>query len=167
MAEKSGGNRRERLRAVDVDNPFYSPDHEESRTNPRRISAVVNIRESTVATLASQGLIDPAQAAAANRFKRLWELSHTVKYASPATERTSGSGGGMSFAEVQANARAELGRASVVLGVHGYRLVSMICGEGYAVRDVTVNRRQRDTAHDMLRIYLDQLSGLWGFATRR
>lgn len=166
MAEK-GGNRRARLRAVDVDNPFYSPDHEESRTNPRRISAVVNIRESTVATLAAQGLIDPAQAAAANRFKRLWELAHTVRFAGPRTERTSGGGNGMSFAEVQANARAELAHAKVLLGEHGFRLVSMVCGEGYAVRDMTVTRRQRDTAHDMLKIYLDQLSVLWNFATAR
>ena len=166
MSGKGGGNKRARLRAIEVDNPFYSRDHEESQTNPKRISAVVTLRESTVATLASQGLIDSAQAQAANRFKRLWEIDQTVKYASPATERVSG-GGSASFAEIQANARADLARAKVLLGVHGYRLVSMICGQGFAVRDMLETRRARDTAIDMLKIHLDQLAELWGFATSR
>jgi hypothetical protein len=161
-------NRKAKLTVVAVENPYFSADHAEGGSNPRRISAVVNLRESTVTTLASQGLLDAAQVAAAERFRRFWELIHAVKFAGGLSS-VGGVGGGEqpNFAEMQGNARYELERARTLLGRHGFRLVSMICGEGYAVRDMGLGtRRQRDTAIDMLRVHLDELARLWNFATR-
>ena len=61
------------LRAVTVENPYFSRVHAGDATNPRKISAVVNIRESAITMLASPNQIDAAQVAAANRFRALWE----------------------------------------------------------------------------------------------
>ncbi|WP_436098716.1 hypothetical protein [Pararhizobium sp. LjRoot238] len=60
------------LRAVTVDNPFYSRAHAGDPTNPKRINAVVNIRESAITMLASRNKIDAAQVAAATKFRALF-----------------------------------------------------------------------------------------------
>lgn len=159
--------RKIRLVEAVVDNPYFAPDHAESLGNLRRISVVVNVKESTVTTLSAQKLITPAQAAVAERFRRHWELVHSVKFTGALAHMTVGGGGGQpNFAEMQGNSRYELERAKTLLGEHGFRLVAMICGDGYAVREMTSSRRARETATDMLRIHLDQLAELWGFATR-
>jgi hypothetical protein len=46
--------------------------------------------------------------------------------------------------------------------MHGYELVSRICGEGFHVRDIRPTRRERDTATDMLKVYLTGLARMWG-----
>jgi hypothetical protein len=61
------------LRAVTVENPYFSRVLAGDATNPRKISAVVNIRESAITLLASRNQIDAAQVAAATRFRALWE----------------------------------------------------------------------------------------------
>ncbi|MEK1933075.1 MAG: hypothetical protein AAAC47_25515, partial [Pararhizobium sp.] len=61
------------LRAVTVENPYFSRARAGDATNPRKINAVVNIRESAITMLASRNKIDAAQVAAATRFRALWE----------------------------------------------------------------------------------------------
>lgn len=162
------GNIRAELVATEVDNPLYSREHDGDRTNPRRISAYVNIRESAITALAAKGALNPAQAAAAHKFRQLWE-------------RIGGSGAGaMDYSRVvvdggkapepisaaQMEAGRELKEAQTRLkqahGDYAYRLVGYICGQGYSIHDLCETRRQRDTMTDLLRMYLDVLAELWG-----
>lgn len=62
-----------KLRPVTVPNPYYSRAHPEDATNPSTISAVVNVHESAITTLATRGVLDAAQIAAATKFRALFE----------------------------------------------------------------------------------------------
>ncbi|WP_318030068.1 hypothetical protein [Rhizobium ruizarguesonis] len=62
-----------KLRPVLVENPFHSRAHPADETNPRDVVAMMNVRESAVTTMAARGVLDAAQVAAADRFRRLWE----------------------------------------------------------------------------------------------
>jgi hypothetical protein len=167
------GNIRAELVAAEVDNPLYAPEHDGDRTNPRRIGAFVNIKESAITALAAKGALNAAQVAAAVRFRKLWE-------------RMGGSGAGaMDYGRVvvdggktpepisamQMEAGRELKEAQTRLkqahGEYAYRLVGYICGQGYSIHDLCETRRQRDTMTDLLRMYLDVLADMWGLAGGR
>ncbi|MFT2210702.1 hypothetical protein ACLJYM_02315 [Rhizobium giardinii] len=161
------------LRAVVVDNPFYSRDHVGDPTNPRKISAVVNIRESAVTMLASRGRIDAAQVAAASKFRALWETmggkgATAIDYC---REPVDGGGGRFDpIGERQMNAADQLRRARRVLGDSGYWLICRICGEGFSLHEVVQpgsSKRAKLNAADDLRACLDKLAEMWGIATRR
>lgn len=62
-----------RLRPTLVENPYFSRAHPADSKNPRSIPAMVNVRESAITTLASRGVLDAAQVAAADRFRALFE----------------------------------------------------------------------------------------------
>lgn len=68
------------LRPVTVENPYFSRAHSADKSNPATIPAVVNLRESAITLLAARGKLDPAQVAAATRFRALWEASGLFDY---------------------------------------------------------------------------------------
>jgi len=116
------------LRAVTVENPYFSRVHAGDATNPRKISAVVNIRESAITMLASRNQIDAAQVAAATRFRALWEAmggkgASAVDYG---REYVDGGKARDPITIRQMNAADELRRAHRKLGDQGYWLVSRI-----------------------------------------
>lgn len=164
------GNIRAEPVPATVDNPYFSRDHKASDSNSVKVSVHVNVRESAITMLATKGAITAPQAAAAVRFRQLWE-------------RMGGSGAGaMDYSRVvvdggktpdpisasQMEAGKELKRAALVLskahGEYAYKLVGYVCGEGRSIHELTDTRRQRDTMTDLLRMYLDVLAGLWDFA---
>jgi hypothetical protein len=145
-----------------IDNPYYSADHPESGTNPRQVTAVVNLRESSVSTLAAHGILDLAQVQAAIRFRHAWETVGGIGSSSAAFgERVDMSRRPTGIAERRLQAAADLRFCRQLLGAHGYMLVGRICGDGEHIRDICRTRRQRDTAHDMLKIHLAALAASW------
>lgn len=153
-----------------VHNPNWSRDHHGDRTNPRYIDVKMNIRESAITTLAAKGAIDAAQAAAADRFRAIWEQMGGAGAGALDYSKEVVDGGGVS--EPITIRQLEAGRAlkearGVLKAAHGeyaYRLVTYIAGEGRSVHELTETRRQRDTMTDNLRSYLDVLAVLWKFA---
>jgi hypothetical protein len=123
---------------------------------------VVQLRDSSIVTLAAHGLLDADQVAAAFRFRKAWE---TVKRMRPAAigfdEWVAGGCRPPGFAEKQLAAAADLRTCRRLVGRHGYELLSRICGDGFHVRDLYSTRRERDTAIDMLRIHLTSLAQIW------
>lgn len=65
--------RQAKLRANEVANPMYMPAHDGERWNPRKVPALVNIRESAVVSLEARGKLDECQVKAAEIFRRHWE----------------------------------------------------------------------------------------------
>jgi hypothetical protein len=150
----------------EVDNPDFSRDHAEDRLgNVRRIKAMVNLRESAISTLAARGLIDGHHVRAAGKFRGLWEAMGGAGAQAMDYTREPVDGGGIAdpIKPRQIEAGKEMARARARLGVYGFKLVGYICGEGYAIHDLTQTRRQRDTMTDNLRTYLDELSAMWGY----
>ncbi|MDV4163092.1 hypothetical protein R1538_18380 [Rhizobium leguminosarum] len=157
------------LRVTEVPNPYYSRAHLTDATNPRTIPAVINVRESAITTLATRGVLDPAQVAAADRFRRLWEAiggkgAGAIDYGK---EHVDGGKARDPITERQANAGKELAKCRELLGVRLYGLVSAVAGEGFALTEIFEGKRERLTAADMLRMALDDLAELWRLATRR
>jgi hypothetical protein len=125
-------------------------------------TAVVQLREWSVASLAAHGALDAEHVTAAQRFCRSWEAVHGMRTSYPAlTERVDSGRRATSVAEASINAAQDLRHARILLGEHGYALVGKICGDGYHIRDLYRTRRERDTAADMLKVHLTALAKMW------
>lgn len=153
-----------------VANPGFTADHPVSQTNPLKITAAVNVRESAIALLVSKGAIDEAQEKAADRFRLLWERMGGAGAGAIDYSRTRVDGGRtaepITMAQMQAGRDLQIAEAALkkAYGDYAYKIVGYVCGEGYSIHDLTETRRQRDTMTDNLRSYLDVLAALWGYA---
>ncbi|MER9596092.1 hypothetical protein [Mesorhizobium sp. M0244] len=158
-----------RLRAVTVPNPNFARAHAADASNPPTVAAVVNIRESAVTTLAARGQLDASQVAAADRFRRHYEAlgGRGVKAIDPGRFQVDGGKPRDHFTDAQMNAGRELAKCRALLGVRGYRLVSLVAGEGRSLCEIAAGKRERLTAADMLRWFLDDLAAMWHLASRR
>lgn len=167
------GNIRAEAIAATVDNPYFSRDHKASDSNSVKVSVHINARESAITMLATKGAITASQAAAAVRFRQLWERMGGAGAGAMDYSRVVVDGGKTPdpISASQMEAGKELKRAAMALskahGEYAYKLVTYICGEGRSIHELTDTRRQRDTMTDNLRTYLDVLAGLWDFADRR
>jgi hypothetical protein len=123
---------------------------------------VIRLREWSVKTLEAHGALDAEHVTAAQRFCRSWEAVHGMRTAASCfTERIDSGRRPTSFAETSLAAATDLRHARILLGEHGYALVGKVCGDGYHIRDLYRTRRERDTAADMLKVYLTCLAQMW------
>jgi hypothetical protein len=120
---------------------------------------VVALRESSIASLAAHGLLDADQVAAAMRFREAWEKLVACGHPGYLLERVDVVPHS-TFAERADAAQRQLERCRNIAGVHGFRLLIKVCGEGYHIRDLYGSRRDRDTATDVLRIQLSAIARL-------
>ena len=154
------------LMSTEVDNPFFSADHAETPTNPRRIRVVKNLRESAVETLYARGKLDEAQKKAADRFRATWEACGGAGSGAMDYSRTQVDGGGARdpISERQVDAGRTLRDCRLLLGQRNYDLVSKVCGQGLALQDIERDQRARLTMADNLRASLDDIARMWGLA---
>lgn len=157
------GHRKAKTQIMIVQNPDFSPGLPENDSNRRLANAVVNLRESSVVTLAARGVLNASQVGAAFKFRNEWEVVEGVQRHSVGfSEWSDHSGGAPALSERYMSASDELRRCREVLGIHGFNLVTRVCGEGFSINDFCPSRRAKDTATDMLRVYLNQLARMWG-----
>lgn len=149
-----------------IDNPDWRPDLEGEKGFPRKVRAAVNIRESAVGTLAARNLIDKAQAEAATRFRKHWETTGGVGARAIDYSRDKVDGGKIAdpIELSQLRAAKKLEEAERTLGERNYNLVRSVCGEGKAMTELFMEKRERLTATDNLRASLDDLCRIWGIA---
>lgn len=151
-----------------VDNPYFTADHRESQSNPRKIDAVKNIRESAIETLYARGRLDLAQKQAADRFRRIWEAcGGTIAAMDYGREPVDGGGFVDPITERLVKAGRELKDCRDLLGARLFSLVCKVCGQGLALQEVSDESRERLTAADNLRTSLDDLGEMWGIIRRR
>lgn len=155
-----------------IENPNWSRDHDGDRTNVRYVQQPINIRESAITTLAAQRVIDPAQTAAADRFRAAWERMGGAGAGALDYSKEVVDGGGIAepitVRQLEAGRELKAARDALVKahGEYAYRLVGYIAGEGRSIHELTETRRQRDTMTDNLRSYLNVLAILWKFSNR-
>jgi hypothetical protein len=119
---------------------------------------IVSLREWSVRTLP----LSDEQKSAAERFCRSWETVHHVRTnATSFGERVDNGKRQSPFSERSLTAAQDLRHSRILLGEHGYALVGKVCGDGFHVRDLYRTRRERDTAADMLKVYLTSLAQMW------
>lgn len=149
-----------------VDNPYFQRGHPAGTTNPEKVQASINVRESAVETLYSRGFLGKAQKKAADRVRELWEATGgktgSLDYTS---DRVDGGKGEPVVGRIQA--AQELDRCRRLIGARGYDVLLSVCGEGKALTDMTPHKRSRLTMADNLRADLDDIAGMWGLMTKR
>lgn len=149
---------------VDVDNPFFSTDHKESLSNPKRIKAAKNLLESAIETLFARKKLDEAQKRAADRFRATWEACGGAGTGAMDYGRLRVDGGGArdTISDRQVDAGKELRACRNLLGARNYNLVCMVAGQGLSFSDITDDGRTKLTMADNLRDALDDLGRMWG-----
>lgn len=154
--------RRAKTAIMTVDNPEFVTGQPQDATNPRFVDAVVSLRESSIVTLARNGVLNADQVDAAWHFRKAWEDLSRLRQPSLLFEKIDGCGFPQELArgEREEESRRLLTRCRILLGQHGFDLVTKICGEGYHIRDLYHSRRERDTATDLLRIHLTGLAAV-------
>lgn len=151
---------------LEVQNPLWSRDHYGDRTNPRYIEVAASPRESSITAMKIRGILDDAQARSALRFCRLWETlggkgASAIDYSK---EHVDGGRIAEPINVGQMEAGRELKRCRLLLGERGYRLVSLVCGEGYQVSELVSGKRAQLSLMDALRGFLDDLAVQWRYA---
>ncbi|MBA5802155.1 hypothetical protein [Rhizobium changzhiense] len=157
-----------KVEKVTVDNPFYSKAHQGIETNPVKIQAQMNIRESAIVTLAARKQINEAQLAAATRFRALYEAMGGAGAGSFDYSREPVDGGGSRepLTERQIRAGQELKRCREILGIKAYDIMSKVAGQGYAIGELAKSHRERTTLADYLKDGLDEMARNWGYESR-
>ncbi len=155
-----------------VENPDWRPDRDGEKAFPRMVSVPINTRESAIGTLIARGQLNPAQALAAETFRRHYERMGGKGASAMDYSRVVVDGGPIAdpINPGQIEAGKQLHNAFKALtkahGLYAYKLVSYIVGDGYSMHDLAQTRRQRDTMTDNLRTYLDVLAEEWGFSKK-
>jgi len=151
---------------VEVPNPDWRPAHDGEKGFPRNIMADKNTKESAVETLFARGFLAKAQKEAADRFRGHWEeAGGTVASLDYTLDRVDG-GKGDPIA-VRIAAAQELDRVRRLIGLRGYEVLKLVCGEGRALTEISPHKRDRLTMADNLRADLDDLAVMWGIQVRR
>jgi hypothetical protein len=163
---KAQANPHASLRRVEVENPYFQKEHKESSTNPKRIGADINVRESAVETLYARKFLATSQKRAADKVRELWEAaggkSSSIDYT---LDRVDGGKGDPVVGRIQA--AQELKRLRDLIGFRGYEILEKVCCEGKALTDLTPHKRERLTMADNLRADLDDAAVMWGMQTKR
>lgn len=136
-----------------------------------KLGVAVNNRRSPLEYWRSQNDIDDAQFFAGERFANLYEAhilggGKAIDYSQPCVD-TSGKSDPIS--DRQMDAEKELRRIEGEIGVSGYRLLEMICGQGRWPIDIARQlgrgtERERKHIGKTARDYLDRLATMWSFA---
>lgn len=161
-------NPHQELHLQEIDNPLYNRAHDGDNTNPRKITAMLNLRESPIAMMAKKGHLKEHHVKAAIEFRRLFEALGGAGAGSFDYSREPVDGGGARepITDRQVYAGQRLAQCERYLGKRPYAIVSKVAGEGVSVAALGTSHRERTTIADYLRHALDDLAELWGMKTR-
>ena len=153
---------------VQIDNPMFSPDHKVGRTNPLKISATINVRESPIGLLAHRGIINKAQVEAAAEFRKLWEAmgGAGVKAMDYSIDPVDGGGIAEPISIRQMDAAKKLRDLRAHIGVRPYDIVSKVVGQGIEITVLGKNKRECLLISNYLKDGLADSATFWGFQTR-
>lgn len=152
---------------VTIDNPWFSYDHRENASNPRRIEALSNVRESPLAWMSKCGYIDETQLIVGSIFRMLYEKTGGNTIQAMDTTKEPVDGGKMTdgLTDERFKAAKELMHVRAKLGDQGYKLVEQVCGQCLWLNQIEPTKHYQRLAGKRLRECLDTLAYLWGKAS--
>lgn len=161
-------NPHQELHLQEVDNPLYSRAHDGDNTNPRKIGAMLNVRESSIEYLYSRNMIDQAQRMAGGKFRMYWEAAggKGAKAIDYGREHVDGGSAITPISDMMAIAGQELKMCRNILGLRGFDLMEKVAGQGLMIADLSKARNERDAFMFMLKDGLDVLAHAWGYRTK-
>jgi hypothetical protein len=154
------------VRSVEVDNPYFQREHNESSSNAKRSNADINIKESAIETLFARKFLARSQKQAADKFRELWEAAGGKTASLDYTlDRVDGGKGDPVVGRLIA--AQELVRVRNLVGRRGFEVLEDVCCMGKGLPELTPHKRERLTMADNLRADLDDAASMWGLQTRR
>lgn len=176
MAKGKANKRRRKQKTVEVsvktlyvDNPNYNGAYDGERSNPKRVPATVNMRESPALWLYSHNQIDEAQFRAAQLFRSHYERSGGAGVSAIDTTKDVVDGGvGVSDGLTDARQRAAkaLNEAHHALGAETFKLVETVCGECHFISQFIKSEWAARMAAKQLKEALLELAELWCLKSR-
>lgn len=162
------GSLKSQVEVSQVPNPYHNPAHKVSRSNPLKVSALVNIKESAVGTLYARGHINDAQWAAAGRFRMLWERSGAKGAIAIDYSRVQVDGGKAidPLPDLVVEATHHLNNCLPVLGKRTFDIMIKVVGQGMEIADIAKTQREKTTFSDYIKDGLQELAVHWGYKTR-
>ena len=156
------------IAVIEVDDPYFDPKTPESRSNPRKMKATINARESYAMWLYARRHIDKAELKAASRIRRSWERlggagAKAIDYTS---ERVDGGQIAQTITDDHLEAARDLRAAAAVLGPAGYDLTIKLACMGLWISDLSPKEVHQKYLGMRFRECLDSLAAYWGFKTR-
>lgn len=154
---------------TDIDNPFFNRGHKESRSNPRRVKGMLNVKAGYVIQLYAQGLISAAEKMAAEKMANAFHMSGGNGAPGMDYEKTPVDGGSP---KEPISERVVLGvqiltQAKIALGPKGYSLAYGIVCHGLKPSDIETDRAAREYTSKRFRECLDTLAIEWGYKARQ
>lgn len=161
-------NPRQELHLQEIDNPLYNRAHHGDNTNPRKVGAMVNVRESSIEYLYSRSMIDDCQRMAGGKFRMYWEAAggKGAKAIDYGKEHVDGGSAVTPISDMMATAGQELKMCRNILGLRGFDLMEKVAGQGLMIADLSKARSERDAFMFMLKDGLDLLAHAWGYRTK-
>lgn len=161
------GHRKAEIASAEVDNPHFSADHPVGQTNPLKVRAHVNVRESAIGLLAHRGIINKSQVMAAAEFRRLWEAmgGRGVKALDYSIDQVDGGGIAEPISIRQMDAAKRLRDLRAHIGVRPYDIVSKVVGEGIEITAIGSNKRECLLVSSYLKDGLADAAQFWGYET--
>ncbi len=172
MAKRPGRKRKQKkptlasISMISVDNPMYSRDHAESASNPKKIEAAFNMRESYVGFLWQRKHIDDAQKMAADRLRQAYEKmggsgARAMDYSKL---RVDGGGAPHDLHDGHLRAANYIRQSFNTLGPDAHILVMRFCAEGAWPSDTRQSKKEPGPLPELSR-HLTTLAELWGWKT--
>ena len=129
---------------------------------------VKNVREGSISWMYSHGQLDDAQRMAGEWFRSTYERTRMGSMAvDPSREPVDTSGRSDPIPDRAIVAIEELAKVRNQLGRTPYSVVELVCGQGWTIADIaTMVGRERNSIGTILRVALDDLAELRGYATR-
>jgi len=163
------------LGVMEIENPYFTRDHKESETNPKRITVPVNKRHDVIMFLRSKKVIDEAQFRAGMKFRALLERAGArgARAMDYTREHVDG-GSAWPDTDVRAiDAANQLAALYNVIGKTDYPLLEQLIITNSSIADVAKlwDTKGRDLAFmrrylsRRVRDALDLAAKHWGFAS--
>ena len=164
--------RKKRTSSIAVDNPYFNRAAPADTTNPAKIKARINRRESYPVYLFHRGTVDEAEFIAAKRSCAVYETiggagARAIDYG---RQQVDGGQIAQSVTEAQLYASQTLHQMLKVLGSEGYHLTLNLTGAGLWPRDLAGEDEQRQRSRyigERFKECLDVLAVHWGLKQRQ
>lgn len=159
------GNLKTLAAPVEVDNPHFSRDHMEGNGNRRKITAMMNMKESITAHWWHRELIELPEYQAATRFRAIWERSGGTGASAfdYSIEKVDGGTQSDPVSVSRAQAVSELVNVRLRYGEDAYNLLIALCGQCQPISNISPSKRKQQKQSEKCRELLASLAVDFGY----
>jgi hypothetical protein len=163
------GHRKTKIEYREIENPYFQKDHSESNSNPKKILAAVNMRESVSAHWLIRNKIDLAEYKASTDIRRWYETlggkgAGAIDYSKPYVDG-GGSRDPINLREMEAAMR--LRDVHSVVGQRGWEILEILCCQCVPINKAYPDQYERRKKSELCRHMLTRLAEYLGYRSTK